>query len=360
MATSINFPTYGFINDTLALNEENWRKFFKPFIYDSVQSGLVTTKGTGMTVDISAGECRCGAVMGLLNSSITLDVSNGHSTYDRIDSVMVQYSYSDPSTLSIAIKQGTPSANPVAPEMSKVFSSLWQMEIAQILVPSGATSSSSLTITDKRVIYESIEDAIDDIVISSSTEPTSPMNEIWFQDEPDNEYTVQTNAEFTELEQDVTDLKNSIAIRFYMEDGGKLFVKRARDKGLKSYITWGKYVNGLDTSQKSLKVYDGISNTTYSFLFDNLTLTKQTIHGIDYIEIDNGKSLVYNITTHELEIKTNSIRPMKNYVVLYDDDRFSVKINKKRLDSSLINLNILKLITGNKLHLVKNLNAIIL
>lgn len=30
----------------------------------------------------------------------------------------------------------------------------------------------------------------------------------------------------------------------------------------------------------------------------------------------------------------------RNYVVLYDDDRFPVKINKKRLDSSLINLNI--------------------
>ena len=91
MATSINFPTYGFINDILALNEENWRKFFKPFVYDSVQSGLETSAGTGMTVNISNGECRCGAVMGILDNAVTLDVTKGHNTYDRIDSVIVRY-----------------------------------------------------------------------------------------------------------------------------------------------------------------------------------------------------------------------------------------------------------------------------
>ena len=162
MATNISIPTYGFVNHILALNEGNWRRFFKPFITDSVQSGLATIAGANMTVYVSAGECRCGAVMGILDEMIALDIANGDSTYDRIDSVIVQYTYGEPSTLAVAIVQGTPSANPVPPTLTKVYDTLWQMEIAQILVPSGATSSSEFTITDKRVIYESIESIIDD------------------------------------------------------------------------------------------------------------------------------------------------------------------------------------------------------
>ena len=162
MATNISFSTYGFMNGILILSEENWRTFFKPFITDSVQSGLATIAGANMTVYVSAGECRCGAVMGILDEMIALDVANGDSTYNRIDSVIVQYTYGEPSTLAVAIVQGTPSANPVPPTLTKVYDTLWQMEIAQILVPSGATSSSEFTITDKRVIYESIESIIDD------------------------------------------------------------------------------------------------------------------------------------------------------------------------------------------------------
>ena len=166
MATNISFSTYGFMNGILILSEENWRRFFKPFITDSVQNGLATIAGANMTVYVSAGECRCGAVMGILDEMIALDIANGDSTYDRIDSVIVQYTYGEPSTLAVAIIQGTPSANPVPPTLTKVYDTLWQMEIAQILVPSGATSSSEFTITDKRVIYESIESIIDDDIES--------------------------------------------------------------------------------------------------------------------------------------------------------------------------------------------------
>ena len=162
MATNISFSTYGFMNGILILSEENWRTFFKPFITDSVQSGLATIAGANMTVYVSAGECRCGAVMGILDEMIALDIADGDSTYNRIDSVVVQYTYGEPSTLAVAIVQGIPSANPVPPTLTKVYDTLWQMEIAQILVPSGATSASEFTITDKRVIYESIESIIDD------------------------------------------------------------------------------------------------------------------------------------------------------------------------------------------------------
>lgn len=160
MATNINFPTYGFVDDIFAFSEENWRKYFRPVVFDSVQNGLEVSAGSGMTVNVSAGECRCGAVMGIMNESATLDVSAGHSVYSRIDSIAVQYSYGEPSTLSIVIVQGTPAANPVAPAMAQNFGSLWQMEIAQIEVPANASASSQFTITDKRPIHNSLDEEI--------------------------------------------------------------------------------------------------------------------------------------------------------------------------------------------------------
>lgn len=161
MANIVNFSTYGFLDDILALNEDNWRQFFKPVMYDSVQSGLQVTADTGMTFRISAGECRCGAVMGISNASVSLTLSAGSSN-KRIDSIVVQYT-SEPSTLSFTVVQGTPSSNPVAPTLTKTFNSLWQMEIAQILVPANASSASQCTITDKRVIYNSLDSIIEPI-----------------------------------------------------------------------------------------------------------------------------------------------------------------------------------------------------
>ena len=163
MANLVNFSTYGFLDDILALNEDNWRNFFKPIIYDSVQGGLEVTAGTGMTVNVSTGECRCGSIMGISNSQMSLDVNVGDNTYSRIDSVVIQYTYGDPSTLSVAILEGEPSASPVPPTLTKSYNSLWQMEIAQILVPVNATTASQCTITDKRIIYNSLDSIIDPI-----------------------------------------------------------------------------------------------------------------------------------------------------------------------------------------------------
>lgn len=164
MANIVNFSTYGFLNDILALTEENWRRFFKPFVYDSVQSGLQVTAGTGMKVNISPGECRCGAVMGISNSSVSLDVTAGNNTNPRIDSIVIQYQYGTESVLSMTVVEGTPSINPVAPALTKNFNSIWQMEIAEILVPANAIAASQCTITDTRVICDSVNAVINNIL----------------------------------------------------------------------------------------------------------------------------------------------------------------------------------------------------
>ena len=174
MANSVNFSTYGFLDDILALTEENWRRYFKPFIYDSVQSGLQVSAGSGMTVNVSSGECRCGSIMGILSSPVSLDAYVGDETYPRIDCIIAQYTYDDPSTLVVAVLKGTAGETPVAPSLVNSYNSLWQMELAQILVPAGATTTAECTITDKRVIYNSLDDKLSVYSSNASEWDTTP------------------------------------------------------------------------------------------------------------------------------------------------------------------------------------------
>ena len=181
MANSVNFSTYGFLDDILALNEENWRRYFKPFVYDSVQSGLQVSAGGDMTINVSAGECHCGSVMGVLSSPVSLDAYVGDNTYPRIDSIIAQYTYDVPSTLVVSVLRGTAGENPVAPSLIKAYNSIWQMELAQIYVPANATTTVECTITDKRVVYTSLDEvfnAIDDVNSDINSITTAVNSEI--------------------------------------------------------------------------------------------------------------------------------------------------------------------------------------
>ena len=266
MATSINFPTYGFINNRFALNEENWRKFFKPFVYDSVQNGLATTAGTGMTINVSGGECRCGAVMGVLDGAIALDINNGHATYNRIDSVVVQYSYGAPSTLSVAVKRGTASANPVAPTLSKVYNTLWEMEIAQVLVPAGATDSSSLTITDKRVMYDSVQSIIDDNAGDGDTDV------VWSADKSYDQITDLNNSSFTLQSSNITAIPANSDLNDYTTPGnyGVTSIATAMTITNIPYPLGGRLiVMHLDTSTNIEQIYIDNESGIFSRSKDN-------------------------------------------------------------------------------------------
>ena len=62
---------------------------------------------------------------------------------------------------------------------TKSYNILWQIELAQILIPSNATASTQCTITDKRIIYNSLDSIIDPInenINSLSTDVNENIN----------------------------------------------------------------------------------------------------------------------------------------------------------------------------------------
>lgn len=81
----------------------------------------------------------------------TLTLDAGHGTYPRIDTIVFESNANvDVRAPRFAIVQGQPSSDPTPAELSST-PALTQVPLARILVPAGANSLDSATITDARV-----------------------------------------------------------------------------------------------------------------------------------------------------------------------------------------------------------------
>ncbi|MBA4495092.1 hypothetical protein ACFO25_09875 [Paenactinomyces guangxiensis] len=76
-------------------------------------------------------------------SSVT---TSGNS---RIDMVVLRLDWLE-NTISVEVIEGTEATNPTAPSLTKNFGSRWEIPLAQVAVPYGATTGLDCTIVDKR------------------------------------------------------------------------------------------------------------------------------------------------------------------------------------------------------------------
>lgn len=101
-------------------------------VYVSPGSGWI--KGYYLTVDDDAEE--------------HLSVSVAHASYSRIDSVILGLNLDD-RAMNLYIKKGTASSSPKAVSLQR-NSSVWELELARITIPAGASSIQQSYITDMR------------------------------------------------------------------------------------------------------------------------------------------------------------------------------------------------------------------
>ena len=69
----------------------------------------------------------------------------------------------------------------------------------------------TLTHQDEAADAEATGNAINDVVIASSTQPSSDFNQIWIDDEAEDEYTVPTYSEFSEVQNALNQLNTAIS-----------------------------------------------------------------------------------------------------------------------------------------------------
>ena len=157
MASELNFDSYGFLDNVWDLNQSNWSDYFYPSIPDGVIAGIGNEmapygNSSGMVVYVSSGECRIRSHRGALTAAKSLTIAAASSANPRIDLVVARVNYLT-STITIAVKTGTPAASPVAPTPTQTAGSTWEIPIAQVAVAKNAATIAASDVTDLRTVY---------------------------------------------------------------------------------------------------------------------------------------------------------------------------------------------------------------
>ena len=140
-----------------AITAENERQFNKlrytngVFIESSLDDDLQVIPGNGMAVKVSKGGCHIEGALAYNDNAITLSLEAANATLRRIDRVVARFNTStNVRSIMVYVKTGTNATNPVAPALQRE-SNFWEIGLADITIPAGATSISASNILDTRM-----------------------------------------------------------------------------------------------------------------------------------------------------------------------------------------------------------------
>ena len=144
--------TYGFfdsVNGDRKYNADQMSEFYTGIandgVFQHIDNGLAVSAGTGLTVNVATGRALIQKKWVQNDAVLTKTISAASATYARIDAVVIRFSKSN-RNVSIVVKDGTPTASPSAPSMTR-NSDVYEMALAYVNVAANATS---VTVTDKR------------------------------------------------------------------------------------------------------------------------------------------------------------------------------------------------------------------
>jgi hypothetical protein len=89
------------------------------------------------------------------DANLTKTLADNTSGYTRIDRLVIRLDWVN-NTISLEIKQGTPSGSPQPPALSQTFGSIWEIPLYQISCPNGFANSAACTYYDERLYSDSV------------------------------------------------------------------------------------------------------------------------------------------------------------------------------------------------------------
>lgn len=118
-------------------------------IFYVTTSNLQVTPTTGMTVSIAAGSAWINGYRYENTEALNKTLSTANGSNPRIDRIIIRWSLLNRS-ITAAVLTGTAAASPTAPALTR-STDVYELCIAEILVPQAATSITSGNITDTRL-----------------------------------------------------------------------------------------------------------------------------------------------------------------------------------------------------------------
>ena len=134
-----------------AINSAEYRKIRKRTLSTGVYTGMNVVADSGMTVIVNSGAVEIEGACRNFDTNTTLALQSADSHYQRIDTVVARLDLSHSvRNINLYVKMGTPATTPVAPELTRT-STIYEIGLANILIPTSSTSVSQERITDTRL-----------------------------------------------------------------------------------------------------------------------------------------------------------------------------------------------------------------
>ncbi|MGN1167197.1 MAG: hypothetical protein ACI4S2_12320 [Lachnospiraceae bacterium] len=134
-----------------AANAESFAAYFRGLIKNGVLfkgTSLKVTPGSSMTVNVQAGTAYIDGKIYLNDEAEVVNIEAAAATLSRIDRVVLRLDEIN-RLIGVYVLKGTPAATPAAPALTRT-ADVYELCLAEIRLPAGATSVASSYITDTR------------------------------------------------------------------------------------------------------------------------------------------------------------------------------------------------------------------
>ena len=136
-------------NGDRVYDANDFSEWLKKFYTTGVFNGdLAVTASGGMTVSVSSGYVNIEGKVKFFSTPTTLTIATAGGTYERIDTVVAECNYSD-REITVKVVTGAYSVSPKATAPVRTAAA-YQLVLAEIDVPAGATEITQKNITDMR------------------------------------------------------------------------------------------------------------------------------------------------------------------------------------------------------------------
>jgi hypothetical protein len=145
---------FGFDAPTQLMTEALWQRLWQLVTGDGVymesSSSLAVTPNSppSMSVVVQPGVAWVGGAYAELTSPKTLAIAAAPASGTRIDRVVLRRK-NDTNTVELDVVQGTPSASPTLPSLTRT-GDVYEVSLARVVVPSGTTAIGASNIIDER------------------------------------------------------------------------------------------------------------------------------------------------------------------------------------------------------------------
>lgn len=165
---------------------EDWANYFASFIGNGVfpipSTGLQVVVNDGMTVTVRAGKAWINGYFYMNTSDLSLTLATADGQLKRIDRIVIRWDLTN-RTISAKVKSSAFSASPTAPALQR-DADIFELALADILIPAGATTVTQGNITDRR-LNTTLCGVVAGVVQQIDTTAFSTQLQAWFDEYKD-------------------------------------------------------------------------------------------------------------------------------------------------------------------------------